>query len=130
MTTKKGKYNRFKMIIGANLRFGGSGGTSNGTRTFSCPPSSSTEAGLLYLIAVLGVVTNVAVMILILGRASLRRLFFIIICRLFSYDSIFRTTFSIESIAGNVNHSILQESRPRGGKKLNIQAALNRIHLL
>nr|CAH0113224.1 unnamed protein product [Daphnia galeata] len=61
------------MIIGANLRFGGSGGTTNGTRTFNCPASSSTEASLLYLIAVLGVVTNVAVMLLILGRATLRR---------------------------------------------------------
>ena len=36
------------MIIGANLRFGGSGGTSNGTRAFICPASSSTEAGLLF----------------------------------------------------------------------------------
>ena len=61
------------MIIGANLRFGGSGGTSNGTKAFNCPASSSTEAGLLYIIAVLGVLTNVAIMILILGRATLRR---------------------------------------------------------
>lgn len=62
------------MIIGANLRFGGSGGTSNGTRpTFTCPASSSTEAGLLFTIAVLGLITNVAVMLLILGRPALRR---------------------------------------------------------
>ena len=62
------------MIIGANLRFGGSGTTGNGTRTtFVCPATSSTEAGLLFTIAVLGLLTNVAVMLLILGRPSLRR---------------------------------------------------------
>lgn len=61
------------MIIGANLRFGGNTGPTNGTRAFTCPASSSTEAALLYSIAVLGVITNAAVMTLILGRTSLRR---------------------------------------------------------
>lgn len=63
------------MIIGANLRFGGgSGTTGNGTRNaFVCPASSSTEAGLLFTIAILGLLTNVAVMLLILGRPLLRR---------------------------------------------------------
>ena len=61
------------MIIGANLRFG-SGSTNNNTiKVFNCHSYSSYEASLLYIIAILGIMTNVAIMVLILGRASLRR---------------------------------------------------------
>ena len=60
------------MMIGANLRFGNSG-IHNGTKIFQCHVNSSSEAFLLLTIALLGIVTNIAIMGLIIGQSSLRR---------------------------------------------------------